>query len=102
MESSSTGILLLHASPPSLWRFEETVGAQPLGAKAQPELTLTVPCTKSDVTANGVEVAERKRNSAGASIEALSRNYDFFKALHEDERNRSARLSQLAAAYVGL
>jgi hypothetical protein len=37
-----------------------------------------------------------------ATREALARNFDFFKALHEDERNRSARLAQLATAYFGL
>jgi hypothetical protein len=37
-----------------------------------------------------------------ATPEALGRNFDFFKALHEDERNRSTRLAQLATAYFGL
>ena len=37
-----------------------------------------------------------------ASVEVLARNLDFFKVLHEDERNRATRLGQLATAYFGL
>lgn len=37
-----------------------------------------------------------------ASVSALARNYDFFKALHDDERNRGTRLGQLAAALLGV
>lgn len=42
------------------------------------------------------------KSATDSDVSTLARNYDFFKALHEDERNRATRLGQLATAYIGI